>query len=107
MEKNGLDRGASRGHHRGMGLLALPVRGDVFLDERGTSRALRVSWHHDDADGGTVVLSLWRGPVCSGSFRLRREDVPALIASLAQGLSEPAELPAPRVPGREDTPLAG
>src|SRR4051794_5492231 len=45
---------------------ALPARGDVFLDDRGTSRALRLSWHHD---GDVVVLSLWRGSVCAGTFR--------------------------------------
>ena len=63
---------------------ALPARGDVFLDSRGTARALRLSWHHD---GDIVVLSLWRGPVCRGTFRLPREDVPALIASLTAGLA--------------------
>jgi hypothetical protein len=63
---------------------ALPARGDVFLDERGTSRALRLSWHHD---GDVVVLSLWRGPICAGTFRMPREDVPALIASLTAGLA--------------------
>ena len=89
------------------GLLALPVRGDVFLDERATARALRVSWHHDDPEGGTVVLSLWRGPVCSGSFRLRREDVPALIASLTQGLSESTEISEARAPAQRHTALAG
>ena len=33
-----------------------------------------------------VVLSLWRDNVCAGTFRLRREEVPGLIAFLADGL---------------------
>lgn len=65
-------------------VMALPARGDVFLDERGASRALRLSWHHD---GDVVVLSLWRGGVCSGTFRMPRDEVPALVASLTSGLA--------------------
>ena len=76
-------------------VVSFPERGEVFLDARGhgsprtsnsddrehqRSRALRVSWHHDV---GTVVLSLWRGGVCSGSFRLPVDEVPALLAVLA------------------------
>lgn len=58
----------------------LPRRGSVFLDSRGDDRALRVSWHEE---AGLVVLSLWRGNVCTGSFRLEPEQVPALIDTLA------------------------
>jgi len=66
-------------------VLALPVRGDVLLDARGSGRALRVSWHHE---GEVVVLSLWNESVCTGSFRLRKNDVPALIDALVAGLVE-------------------
>lgn len=72
---------------------ALPARGDVFVDERGSSRVLRLSWHDD---GDLIILSLWRGETCSGSFRLLRNDVPGLIASLTTGLAETGG--APRVP---------
>ena len=34
-----------------------------------------------------VVLSLWRDNVCAGSFRIPSADVPALIATLAAGLT--------------------
>ncbi len=57
--------------------------GSIFLDRRGDARALRVSWHHDD---GLVVLSLWRGNACTGSFRLHVDEVPGLIALLREGL---------------------
>ncbi|MBM7508112.1 hypothetical protein [Nocardioides salarius] len=57
--------------------------GSIFLDRRGDDRALRVSWHHDD---GLVVLSLWRDNLCTGSFRLRVDEVPGLIALLREGL---------------------
>jgi hypothetical protein len=64
-------------------VLALPARGEVLLDARGGGRALRVSWHDE---GGIVVLSLWHGGLCTGSFRLDRGDVPALIDALVGGL---------------------
>ncbi|MDQ3105045.1 MAG: hypothetical protein M3Q87_07460 [Actinomycetota bacterium] len=34
-----------------------------------------------------VVLSLWRGDECTGSFRLLAEDVRALLATLTDGLA--------------------
>jgi hypothetical protein len=61
----------------------LPQTGSVFLDARGGDRALRVSWHTED---GLVVLSLWHGNVCSGSFRLSVDEVPDLIEMLRAGL---------------------
>ena len=61
----------------------LPETGSIFLDARGGDRALRVSWHQD---AGMVVLSLWRENVCSGSFRLAIDEVPALIDMLRLGL---------------------
>ncbi len=61
----------------------LPARGEVFLDARGGARSLRVSWHDES---GVVVLSLWRGPACAGTFRLPVEEVPALIDALRASL---------------------
>ncbi len=61
----------------------LPTTGDVFLDTRGPDRALRVSWHFD-AD--LVNLSLWQGNLCTGSFRLPVDQVPALVDLLRSGL---------------------
>ena len=61
----------------------LPETGSIFLDARGGDRALRVSWHQES---GLVVLSLWRENVCSGSFRLSIDEVPALIEMLRAGL---------------------
>jgi hypothetical protein len=62
----------------------LPTAGEVFLDARGSGRALRVSWH-PEAD--LVVLSLWTGGTCTGSFRLPAEDVPDLVDALREGLA--------------------
>jgi hypothetical protein len=56
---------------------------EFFLDARGDARSLRVRWHHE-AD--LVVLSLWRGRECTGTFRLRIDEVPALIEALRSGL---------------------
>ena len=62
----------------------LPATGEVFLDTRGAGRALRVSWH---GEADVVVLSLWHGGTCSGTFRLAVEDVPDLIDALRDGLA--------------------
>ncbi len=61
----------------------LPATGEIFLDARGGTRAMRVSWHHE---AGLVVLSLWRDNVCAGSFRLGVDEVPTLIELLRSGL---------------------
>ena len=59
----------------------------AFLDTRGGDRALRVTWHHEPAPHGPVVLlSLWRGEECAASFRLSIEEVPDLIEALRSGL---------------------
>ena len=80
----------------------LPASGEVFLDPRGSGRALRVSWH---AEADVVVLSLWRGRTCSGSFRLGVEDVPDLIEALRAGLARSGDA---RQPGfARDDHLAG
>ena len=63
----------------------LPATGEAFLDARGPERALRVSWH---AESDVIVLSLWQGGTCTGSFRLPAQDVPDLIEALRAGLSE-------------------
>jgi hypothetical protein len=60
----------------------LPAFGEVFLDDRGADRSLRVSWHHEV---GVVVLSLWRDGVCVGSFRLDADEVPELVEVLQAG----------------------
>jgi hypothetical protein len=61
----------------------LPELGSIFLDARGSDRALRVSWH---SEADVVVLSLWRDNLCVASFRLSIEEVPELIAMLRAGL---------------------
>jgi hypothetical protein len=61
----------------------LPVAGEAFLDARGGGRALRVSWH---GEAGVVVLSLWSGATCRGTFRLPAEEVPDLVEALRVGL---------------------
>ncbi|MGZ4451203.1 MAG: hypothetical protein ACXVW4_15525 [Nocardioides sp.] len=63
----------------------LPETGSIFLDARGSDRALRVSWHQES---GLVVLSLWRDNVCAGSFRLAVDEVPELISMLRAGLDQ-------------------
>ena len=34
-----------------------------------------------------MVLSLWRDNACAGTFRLRADEVPALIETLSAGLA--------------------
>jgi hypothetical protein len=69
---------------------------EVFLDTRGDGRALRVSWH-PEAD--LVVLSLWSGGTCTGTFRLPVEDLPDLVDSLRDGLVRSQELHRSRLTG--------
>lgn len=59
----------------------------AFLDSRDNGRALRVTWHHEPAPHGPLVLlSLWRDELCVASFRLPIADVPALVEALRSGL---------------------
>jgi len=74
-------------------VVPFPTDGDVFLDARGSERCLRVSWHHDR---GLAVVSLWRGDTCVGTLQLTREEVPRVIAALANGLAGPVTEGAPR-----------
>jgi len=60
-----------------------PQGAEFFLDTRGDARSLRVRWHHRD---GLVLLSLWRGSECTGTFRLPIDEVPTLIDALRAGL---------------------
>ncbi|MFE9955625.1 hypothetical protein [Micromonospora sp. NPDC005299] len=57
----------------------MPTFGDLFTDLRGEDRTLRVSYH---PDRGAVVLSLWSGTMCRGSFRMPADDVDRLVALL-------------------------
>jgi hypothetical protein len=60
-----------------------PRGAEFFLDTRGDGRSLRVRWHRTD---GLVLLSLWRGSECTGTFRLAIDEVPTLIDALRAGL---------------------
>jgi hypothetical protein len=62
---------------------ALPGRRDVFLDERGTG--LRVTWH---PERDLVVLSVWQGDGCIGTFRMSVQDIPRLSGLLAAALGD-------------------
>ncbi|MFI7044532.1 hypothetical protein [Streptosporangium sandarakinum] len=61
-------------------VVPLPSFGEVFFDERGQERVLRVTWHE-----GTLVLSLWRGEMCTASFRMPLNDVGRLVDALDEG----------------------
>lgn len=71
-------------------MVAFPARGEVFVDQRGEARALRLAWH---TESDVVVLSLWQGDRCSGSFRLPIVDVPRFVQALVDGLGAAATLP--------------
>ncbi|GAA3155617.1 hypothetical protein GCM10010466_53190 [Planomonospora alba] len=64
-------------------VVPLPSFGEVFFDERGQERVLRVTWHD-----GTLVLSLWRGEMCTASFRMPLDDVARLVDTLDEGFVE-------------------
>ncbi len=60
-------------------VLPIPSPGDVFADVRGEDRTMRVSYHEDR---GVVVVSLWAGVQCRGSFRMAVQDVERLVTVL-------------------------
>ena len=60
-------------------LVDLPdARSRWFADERG--RSLKATWH---PEAGLVVLSLWHGDLCIGTFRVSGQDAEALSGLLA------------------------
>lgn len=64
---------------------SLPVRREMFGDERGSDRALRITTH---PEVGLVVLSIWHGDRCTASFQLPVQDTGRLISALAGGLTD-------------------
>jgi hypothetical protein len=83
-------------------VLPMPRFGDVFADVRGGGRTMRISYHRDQ---GTVIVSLWVGTVCRGTFRMAAGDLNQLISALteikrsvepASSGPEAAVVPAPR-----------
>ncbi|QDY08678.1 hypothetical protein FJK98_17280 [Micromonospora sp. HM134] len=62
-------------------VLPMPSFGDLFTDVRGDERTMRVSYH---PERGAVVLSLWSGTTCRGSFRMAVDDVSRLRTVLAE-----------------------
>lgn len=71
----------------------MPSFGDLFTDLRGEDRTMRVSYH---PDRGAVVVSLWNGTLCRGSFRMPVDDVRKLMSLLTE--IEASAPPSPSVP---------
>lgn len=69
----------------------VPVEGHLygervwFYDARGHVRRMGVSTHPADS---TVVISLWQGDVCTGTFRMPAMEAARLISTLAYGMTE-------------------
>ena len=59
----------------------MPTVGDLFTDVRGGGRTMRVSYHENR---GVVVVSLWLGTVCRGSFQMAAGDVSKLLSILGE-----------------------
>jgi hypothetical protein len=62
-------------------VLPMPTIGDLFTDVRGGDRTMRVSYH---GDRDVIVVSLWVGTWCRGSFRMAAGDVSKLISTLTE-----------------------
>lgn len=74
-------------------VVSMPAPGGVFLDARGSERALRVTWHHDS---GVVVMSFWRDGTCAATFRLDKDDVTPFVDALVAGLADGYQVPQQR-----------
>ena len=81
----------------------MPAVGDLFTDIRGGQRTMRVSYH---GDRGVLVVSLWAGTVCRGSFQMAADNVGQLIEMLSEieltvaSASTPGPRPRGSAPGR-------
>ena len=64
--------------------LTVPVARTWFVDERTPVRRMQVTRH---PDRGLVVLSLWLGDHCTGTFRLAVRDAPGLVHALVDGMA--------------------
>ena len=62
--------------------VAAALSGEVFADARGGGRAMRVNWHEAE---GVVALSLWKGAICTATFRVPAADLPDLLRALTDG----------------------
>lgn len=71
----------------------LPVVREWFTDDRSPVRRLQATWH---GERRLVVLSLWQGDTCTGTFRLPIAEAGPLIGVLTAGLTEVATA-APRL----------
>jgi hypothetical protein len=56
---------------------------------------MRLSWH---PESDVVVLSLWRGETCAGTFRMPHEDVGAFVDALVDGLRDAPGIHTPAAP---------
>jgi hypothetical protein len=72
-----------------------------FADRRSPTRRLAVSSH---PEAGVVVLSLWQGDRCTGSFRLPMADAPALVTALTADMTEVPPPPGPPTSGPSPSP---
>jgi len=81
-------------------LFPLPSLGDIFVDARGDDRTMRVSFH---GDAGAVVLSLWAGRLCRGSFRMDVADVDRLISTLDDVRTSLGSAPVPAQQAAQST----
>jgi hypothetical protein len=86
--------------------LSVPVARTWFVDERTPVRRMQVTRH---PDRGLVVLSLWQGDHCTGTFRLAVQDAAALVHALVDGMAEalPDRRPPPARPSWLDRARTG
>ncbi len=59
----------------------------LIADQRGNGSYLRASWH---ADRRVVVISHWRGDVCTATTAVGVADLPRLISLLVSALADRA-----------------
>jgi hypothetical protein len=64
-----------------------------FSDTRSPVRRMGISTHPVDS---TIVISLWQGDICTGTFRLPARDAASVISTLAHGMAASV-----RDPGQE------
>jgi hypothetical protein len=64
----------------------------LIADQRANGSYLRASWH---ADRRVVVVSHWRGDVCTASTAIALTEIPKLISMLVAALAERPQVAVP------------
>lgn len=65
--------------------MTAPPSSQIFYDDRGSDRVLRVTWHPEHR---MAVFSVWHRDTCVTTYRMPAREVPTFVQGLTSGLLE-------------------